>query len=75
MLSERIRESAAPTGVFLPVSSSRSEKLARLRAMIHVSEPQPRDLAAALVRCALGSAQRFPQNHVVGDGASSAMSA
>jgi hypothetical protein len=53
MLSTSIRESAVPTGVFLPVSSSRDEKLARLRAGIHLYSPNARDLAAALVHCAI----------------------
>jgi hypothetical protein len=56
MLPKRIGESAISTGVFLPESPSRTEKLARLRSMIHVYDPQPGDLAAALVRRALGNA-------------------
>jgi hypothetical protein len=56
MRSERIGESAISTGVILPQSASRAGKLERLRAIIHVYEPQPGELAAALVRRALGNA-------------------
>jgi hypothetical protein len=58
MLPESIRESAVPTGIFLPVSPRREEKLERLRAAIHLYDPQSLDLAAALVHCALTSARQ-----------------
>jgi hypothetical protein len=57
MLSN-IQDSTVPSGVLVAVSRSREEKLARLRATIDLYQPESRDLAAALVHCALASAAR-----------------
>ena len=61
MLTESMRESAVPTGVFLPPGESREQKLERLRAdFLQNREPDSREIADAMVKRALahGAAKR-----------------